>query len=193
MSGIITSIEELERLYYRGEQFNGYLIGPMGEFRIKNLPHGLFMGRIIDGCVDSIQWGRKLPLIDAEILKRVIEYFRQDLSKEACVRICYDSISRNYFFVAANGKASGVRIDYDFSSSIHIVCRPGIYVVCEIHSHNRMPAFFSCVDDADEQYHPAGLFGVIGRLQDEEPELQLRVCMDGVSKEIDVSELFHMG
>ena len=42
MSGIITSIEELERLYYRGEQFNGYLIGPMGEFRIKNLPHGLF-------------------------------------------------------------------------------------------------------------------------------------------------------
>ena len=45
--------------------------------------------------------------------------------------------------------------------------------VLEIHSHHRFPARFSAVDDADEQR--LCLYGVIGRLNDETPEVALRV------------------
>jgi PRTRC genetic system protein A len=41
-----------------------------------------------------------------------------------------------------------------------------------LHSHHHLPAFFSRIDDADEQ--GLGLYGVIGRLDRPEPEVALR-------------------
>lgn len=46
-------------------------------------------------------------------------------------------------------------------------------VVLEIHSHHRYAAHFSATDDADEQ--GLGLYGVLGRLDQEHPEVALRV------------------
>ena len=42
--------------------------------------------------------------------------------------------------------------------------------VMTIHSHCRMPAFFSAVDDGDELSIP-GLYGVLGRILEEEGEI----------------------
>ena len=49
----------------------------------------------------------------------------------------------------------------------------------QLHSHHRMPAFFSAVDDQDEQ--GLGLYGVLGRLgvAGEQPEVLLRVGVYG--------------
>lgn len=50
-------------------------------------------------------------------------------------------------------------------------------VVLAIHSHHRFPADFSPTDDADEQGF--GLYGVLGRLDQDQPEVALRLGVYG--------------
>ena len=54
---------------------------------------------------------------------------------------------------------------------------PAPNVVLEIHSHHAYPARFSARDDADEQR--LALYGVLGRLDTERPEVRLRVGVYG--------------
>lgn len=51
--------------------------------------------------------------------------------------------------------------------------RPPSHVVLQIHSHHHYPARFSPTDDADEQ--GLCLYGVLGRLDSNRPEVALRV------------------
>jgi PRTRC genetic system protein A len=55
--------------------------------------------------------------------------------------------------------------------------RPSSDVVFEIHSHHRLPARFSPTDDRDEQ--GLRLYGVVGRLDGDIPEIALRVGAHG--------------
>jgi PRTRC genetic system protein A len=55
----------------------------------------------------------------------------------------------------------------------HVFYQPLADVVLEIHSHHQSPARFSPTDDADEQR--LGLYGVLGRLGSDRPEVALRV------------------
>jgi PRTRC genetic system protein A len=57
--------------------------------------------------------------------------------------------------------------------SARVLYRPTEATLLEIHSHHRMPAYFSRTDDADEQ--GLRLYGVVGRLDTERPEVALRV------------------
>jgi PRTRC genetic system protein A len=59
------------------------------------------------------------------------------------------------------------------TSPTSVVYRPRERTVLEIHSHHRFPAYFSPTDDADEQR--LCLYGVLGRLDGERPEVTLRV------------------
>ncbi len=54
-----------------------------------------------------------------------------------------------------------------------ILYRPPSHVVLQIHSHRHYPARFSPTDDADEQ--GLCLYGVLGRLDCDRPEVALRV------------------
>ncbi len=60
-------------------------------------------------------------------------------------------------------------------------------VICDLHSHGNMPAFWSAADDADEQ--SARLFAVIGKL-DSEPEIRLRVGVYGYWMALPVTAVF---
>jgi PRTRC genetic system protein A len=60
-------------------------------------------------------------------------------------------------------------------------------ILCELHSHGNMAAYFSATDNADEQ--GARLYGVMGRL-DSEPELQLRVGVYGYWLPLPVTAVF---
>jgi PRTRC genetic system protein A len=53
-----------------------------------------------------------------------------------------------------------------------VIYRPTPATVLELHSHHGYPAYFSRVDDADEQ--GLGLYGVVGRLGTDRPEVALR-------------------
>ena len=61
------------------------------------------------------------------------------------------------------------------ASSLEYTPPPG--VVAEFHSHGSSRAFFSKTDDGDEQGFR--IYGVVGRLDDPEPEMSLRVGVYG--------------
>ena len=59
----------------------------------------------------------------------------------------------------------------------NVIYRPPRDALLQIHSHGAYPARFSRTDDADEQGF--GLYGVVGRLGSERPEVALRVGVYG--------------
>ncbi|MFN8472812.1 MAG: hypothetical protein U0822_11535 [Anaerolineae bacterium] len=68
-------------------------------------------------------------------------------------------------------------VPHQLTSATEIAYLPASNVVLEIHSHHVYPAHFSDVDDGDEQR--LALYGVLGRLDTERPEVALRVGIYG--------------
>lgn len=60
-------------------------------------------------------------------------------------------------------------------------------ILCDLHSHGNMSAFFSQTDDADEQ--AAKLYAVIGKL-DTAPEIRLRVGVYGYWLSLPITAVF---
>jgi PRTRC genetic system protein A len=60
-------------------------------------------------------------------------------------------------------------------------------ILCDLHSHGNMRAFFSRIDDADEQ--ATKVYIVIGKL-DTEPEIRLRVGVYGYWRPLPVTAVF---
>lgn len=61
-------------------------------------------------------------------------------------------------------------------------------VILELHSHGSLPAFWSPTDNQDEQ--GALLYGVIGRLDSDRPEIQLRLGIYGYHFPLSLAMLF---
>ncbi|MFN8472132.1 MAG: hypothetical protein U0822_08090 [Anaerolineae bacterium] len=74
------------------------------------------------------------------------------------------------------------------TSSTEIAYLPARNVVMEIHSHHVYPAHFSDVDDGDEQR--LALYGVLGRLDTERPEVVLRVGVYGYFMPVRWTDVF---
>ncbi|MCP4417751.1 MAG: hypothetical protein GY805_14095, partial [Chloroflexi bacterium] len=53
----------------------------------------------------------------------------------------------------------------------------GTDVICDLHSHGRMPPFWSDTDNRDEL--GSRLYAVIGRIDSDQPEIQMRVGVYG--------------
>jgi PRTRC genetic system protein A len=77
--------------------------------------------------------------------------------------------------VVTHDEATGYQlyVPRQATSATRVIYERRDRTVLEIHSHHRFPARFSSVDDADEQR--LCLYGVIGRLDDEIPEVAMRV------------------
>jgi hypothetical protein len=63
------------------------------------------------------------------------------------------------------------------AGALRVVYRPTADALLQIHSHGAYPACFSATDDADEQ--GLGLYGVVGGLLSERPQVALRVGVYG--------------
>jgi PRTRC genetic system protein A len=77
--------------------------------------------------------------------------------------------------LAVSLESSGYRLlrPTQLAGPASVVYRPPRDALLQIHSHGAYPARFSRTDDADEQGF--GLYGVVGRLGSERPEVALRV------------------
>ncbi len=70
----------------------------------------------------------------------------------------------------------------------HVRYEPVPGAVVELHSHHRMRAYFSPQDDSDEQ--GLGVYGVIGRLHTERPEVVLRLGAYGYWLDLPWGDVF---
>lgn len=64
----------------------------------------------------------------------------------------------------------------------------GTDVICDLHSHGRMPPFWSDTDNRDEL--GARLYAVIGRVDSDQPEIKLRVGVYGHWLPLPVTAVF---
>lgn len=126
---------------------------------------------------------KKVP---KRILEGVISYFKTQLPLEAICRVVYNHVTKEYYLhipeLVEATKVSVKALSYP-------PLLPSEHLVMEIHSHNKMPAFWSSVDDAAE-LDGMGIYGVIGHLDKKEPSMCFRATKEGCQKALEVSELF---
>jgi PRTRC genetic system protein A len=99
-----------------------------------------------------------------ELWERIVSLCRAwgEAGHEVLLAVTHDE-NTGYQLVMPNQVVSAIAVRY----------LPVADVILEIHSHHRYPARFSPTDDADEQR--LCLYGVLGRLDGERPEVALRV------------------
>lgn len=129
-----------------------------------------------------------LPKIPVQVSGEILAYFRREMPDEAIVQIWHHPVRGYYVRYPETAYAGMGRISYRFS------CR-GIgeddMLIMAVHSHNRMPAFFSPTDDGDELDIP-GIYGVIGKV-DTEPEMRVRCIEGGDALAVGPEEIFCKG
>lgn len=127
----------------------------------------------------------KVPKVPYGFFNHIVEIFKNALPNEAILRLLYDHRSKTYV-IDLPIKMQATRNDV---RSVFAPTPHWCDVIATIHSHNYMEAFFSPIDNEAEKYD-RGLFGVIGRVDTKQPEMRLRIAVDGGFTEVPPSFLF---
>lgn len=132
--------------------------------------------RELDQVVPGFQF--ELPKIPGDLLTKTIAFFShfvsEDRNVEVMVQIFWDTKEKKYFLECPYQRVSKVSVQV---SDYPILHDPRYVQVMHIHSHNTMDAYFSRIDDEDEK--AMMMYGVIGRLDQETPDIKLRVGCNG--------------
>ncbi len=163
---------------------HGYIVGRDGMMLILKRPWLDFAAVVTSAPICHLPYGSigeqrmilACGLIPHRMLGEVIQHFEAALPNEAAAFILWKEHTREF------------SIEYppiDEASPSRLVYRtphpgPGVYVICDIHSHGMMPAFFSATDDADDA-HSTKIAIVIGRVGHEKgPTHEVRLCAGGM-------------
>ncbi len=114
--------------------------------------------------------------IPARLFELGLRWFEDDPTTERFFAVRWDG--RSYRMVVPEQEGTATRLKYT----------PPPGVVAEFHSHGSSRAFFSKTDDADEQGFR--IYGVVGRLDTDLPELSLRVGVYGHFAPADWPQVF---
>ena len=99
-----------------------------------------------------------------------------------------DPDTERFFAVRWDGCSYRLVVPEQEGTTTSLEYTPPAGVVAEFHSHGTSRAFFSKTDDGDEQGFR--IYGVVGRLDDLEPELSLRVGVYGHFAPVDWPQVF---
>ena len=99
-----------------------------------------------------------------------------------------DPDTERFFAVRWDGDAYRLVVPPQLGTGTRLAYVPPVGVVAEFHSHGTSPAFFSAIDDRDEQGFR--IYGVVGRLDDPTPELSLRVGVYGHISPVEWPQVF---
>ena len=124
----------------------------------------------------------KVPRIPAHLLDRI-------LADARCVRRPDDGLNEVLYQLHHQGQSIQVKKpnQQTTATSVRAMTRDNPAVLCELHSHGNIQAYFSQTDNADEQ--AAKLYAVMGRL-DSQPEMRLRVGVYGYWQELPLTAVF---
>lgn len=129
-----------------------------------------------------------LPKIPYNHLLATISFFRRVMKEyqnaEAMVQFYFDEAANKYIMYCPEQEVSGTSIKFKRSQDMD----DNYLLVMDIHSHNTMGAYFSTIDDKDEK--ETRIFGVIGKLNNNTPEMKFRISASGAFKEIDIFDIF---
>lgn len=140
----------------------------------------------VEKAKESFVFGSDFKKIPIGVLIGLIQFYRkvkENISSEVMVMVVFDEIIDDYKFIVPKQTVSGASVKYD-----HVVFEPHESFIISSHSHVNMPAFFSGTDDLDEK--KAMLYGVIGKLSQELPEVKFRAKKGKTSFNLTIAEIF---
>ena len=114
--------------------------------------------------------------IPGSLFEAGFRWFQTAPHRERFFHICWDGRAYRLLVPEQDGEAASVT--YTRAKG----------VLCEVHSHGPMRAFFSPEDDNDEDGFR--VYGVLGRLDGADPELALRVGVYGHFGRLDWGQVF---
>ena len=114
--------------------------------------------------------------IPAALFELGLRWFRDDPDTE------------RFFAVRWDGCSYRLVVPPQLGTATSLAYAPPAGVVAEFHSHGSSRAFFSKTDDRDEQGFR--IYGVAGRLDNDRPELSLRVGVYGHFAPVEWSQVF---
>lgn len=128
--------------------------------------------------LDSVESDAKLHIskMPASKFAKIVEFFRAVYKKyyaESIVLLFYDEERKRHHVVPPYQKVTSGSLDYNRGISID-----GMTMIGTIHSHGRMSAFHSGVDDSDEETFD-GLHITIGDVDEEEFSVSASIVVNG--------------
>jgi len=128
------------------------------------------------------QFWLKCPRLPAQLLHAVLADGRRARQPDG-------RLNETLYQIHHHGRTVQVRKPAQQGTATTVVATGGDdpAVVCDLHSHGHMPAFFSPTDDADEQ--GLRLYAVMGRL-DSVPEMRLRLGVCGYWQPLPLTAVF---
>ncbi len=153
------------------------------DYRIEQMPYGHFDRRADGVGVDFHLSAQKIP---GALFDEILRFFRTDPNKEAAVQIFFDDSTGGYELHIPKQRAGACSVVFDRD----MLREEEKVLVMDAHSHGRMDAFFSSVDNHDEK--GTRLFLVIGRIDREVPAWKLRAGIAGYYKELALTDVFDM-
>ena len=188
--GVVSTPEQLKGLLFNPAEscFNAQIGGMCGEHAgellFANQTAAYFLSPDEQKLLYFIQ---KCGAVPHGIKAGILSYFKNKLPMEAIVRILFNAYDGQF---SLQYPKSAVETKVSVGNAVfEPIKNPYIGIAATFHSHNTMPAFFSSVDDAAEM-DQIGVFGVIGRLDEDEPDILIRAMYQGSSLMLDPATYF---
>jgi len=175
-----------------------YCITDKGMFQVRKNRIGIFSAKV--ESFDTFPTGEieakmelSVPKIPLDLLNRTVGFFKkvnEKHSTEAHVQFIYDTEKKEYSIFVPEQDVSGASVKYENKETNEILKDSNKILVMDIHSHNTMGAFFSSTDDKDEKRDQ--VYGVIGKLNQDVPEMKFRYACGGKHVDIAMEEIFEV-
>lgn len=160
------------------------ILGEDGAYEMRRTPLGTFLAHVPAPLEIFEGFYPAVPKAPARLLPFIIEAFRDRPDQEAVVEIFHDRRDGSFkpYWPPQRGATAG-SVEYDPLPETDDVFR-----YMNLHSHPRMDAFFSRTDDAEEKR--TGLYGVIGRVEDDRPQALFRASCGGLYVPLEIEDVF---
>ena len=154
---------------------------------------GLGVNKTAPSPKDSIQPLAYGTMIPGEMFHQIKQFFLDVMDMgpstyEAQVFIVWSEVTKEYRIVVPKQKVSAAAVRYDIGEMLSDTD----VIICDIHSHNDMSAFFSGTDNKDDKKNP-WISGVFGKLSSTfEHKFRFN---DGAGRHfpMEASEVFYFG
>lgn len=158
-----------------------------GEYLLRKNSIGTFFRKQRDYVYKGLEPGPEpffkfgLPPIPHEILAQQVSFYRATMAKwdqaEAYSIVMYDKQEEKYFLAIPKQKVSKGSVAYSQSEIREAYPSSRYLEVISAHSHNTMNAYFSSIDDRDEQGDL--IYMVMGKLDKGQPTFAIRANVAG--------------
>lgn len=159
------------------------LLGHDGLYEVRSSRLGSFVARMETETTIREGFFPTVPRCPVALLSDTVSLFGERPDTEAMVSVVLDVETREFHLIWQGEIADASSVEYE-----PLPEDDRYLLYAEIHSHHRMPAFFSAQDDKAER--KLGLYGVIGRVDREKPEALFRYACGPYFRPVRAEDLF---